>query len=232
MVHIIGLPSVLKVGSRLAIFYDGNGSGQMPGGVKSHMDRDVGLAWINLPIIPPGEGADKPAASPKITVASYYFGNYHPGDSRNARMKGKDWSEWELVKAAKPRFPGHQQPKVPLWGYADESDPKVMAQKIAAAADHGINAFIFDWYYYNDGPFLERPMTRFLGTNNHRLKFAFMWATTGRRFSPTSVARRRRCCFGKGHARELRKDCDHLIKITSASVLLADRRTAYFSFYE
>ena len=29
-----------------------------------------------------------------ITVASYYFGNYHPGDPRNAKMKGKDWSEW------------------------------------------------------------------------------------------------------------------------------------------
>ncbi|MBM3889546.1 MAG: hypothetical protein FJ388_10515, partial [Verrucomicrobia bacterium] len=48
----------------------------------------------------------------KITVASYYFGNYHPGDPRNVKMKGKDWSEWDLVKAAKPRFPGHHQPNV------------------------------------------------------------------------------------------------------------------------
>ena len=67
---------------------------------------------------------------------------------------------------------------MPLWGYLDESDPKVMAQKIAAAADHGIDAFIFDWYYYDDGPFLDRPIDiGFLqATNNHRLKFAFMWA--------------------------------------------------------
>src|SRR5271163_3640596 len=86
-----------------------------------------------------------------ITVASYYFGNYHPNDPRNIRLKGAGWSEWELVKAAKPRFVGHQQPKTPLWGYTDESNPGAMAQKIAAAADHGINAFIFDWYYYNDG---------------------------------------------------------------------------------
>ena len=97
-------------------------------------------------------------SEPRITVASYYFGNYHPGDPRNAKNKGPDWSEWELVKAARPRFPGHHQPNVPLWGYGDESDPKVMAQKIAAAADHGIDAFIFDWYYYNDGPFLDRPI--------------------------------------------------------------------------
>ena len=113
-----------------------------------------------------------------ITVVSYYFGNYHPGDQRNSQLKGPAWSEWELVKNARPRFAGQVQPNVPLWGYQDESQPAVMAQKIAAAADHGISAFIFDWYYYNDGPFLNLPIDRgFLqATNNGRLQFAFMWA--------------------------------------------------------
>lgn len=122
--------------------------------------------------------APRVESGPPITVASYYFGNYHPGDPRNVKNKGKDWSEWDLVKAARPRFPGHRQPNVPLWGYLDESDPKVMEKKIAAAADHGIDAFIFDWYYYNDGPFLDRPIDiGFLkARNNARLKFAFMWA--------------------------------------------------------
>jgi hypothetical protein len=83
-----------------------------------------------------------------------------------------------LVKAAKPRFPGHVQPNVPAWGYTDESDPKQMAQKIDAAADHGVGAFIFDWYWYDDGPFLERGLERgFLkAKNNRRLKFGLMWA--------------------------------------------------------
>jgi hypothetical protein len=65
-----------------------------------------------------------------------------------------------------------------LWGYTDESDPKEMAQKIEAAADHGIDAFIFDWYYYDDGPFLERALEQgFFGApNRHRLRFALMWA--------------------------------------------------------
>jgi hypothetical protein len=118
------------------------------------------------------------AKSDEFTVACYYFGNYHPGDPRNAALKGPGWTEWELVKAARPRFPGHEQPKVPLWGYEDESDPKVMARKIDAAADHGIDTFIFDWYYYNDGPFLERPLEDgFMATdNNDRLRFGLMWA--------------------------------------------------------
>lgn len=51
--HIIGLPSVVKVGDRLALFYDGNGDAKMPLGAKSHMDRDIGLAWLRLPLEPP-----------------------------------------------------------------------------------------------------------------------------------------------------------------------------------
>jgi hypothetical protein len=110
-------------------------------------------------------------------VGVYYFPNYHI-DPRNEAAHGADWTEWDLVKRAEPRFPGHAQPKVPVWGYEDESDPQVMAKKIDAAADHGINHFIFDWYWYNDGPFLGRALDEgFLGApNNDKLKFALMWA--------------------------------------------------------
>ena len=112
------------------------------------------------------------------TVAAYYFGNYHPGDARNARQKGPDWTEWKLVREAKPRFPGHRQPRVPLWGYGDESDPAVMARKIDAAADHGVDVFLFDWYAYEDGFFLDGALDRgFLAApNRDRMKFALMWA--------------------------------------------------------
>jgi hypothetical protein len=114
----------------------------------------------------------------KITVAAYYFANYHTDDPRNIIHKGASWSEWELVKAAQPRFPGHQQPKVPAWGYTDEKDPKVMKQKIDAAADNGIDCFIFDWYMYEDGPFLNRCIDEgFLKAENcDRIKFCLMWA--------------------------------------------------------
>jgi predicted GH43/DUF377 family glycosyl hydrolase len=54
--HIIGLPSVVRVGDRLALFYDGNSDAKMPVGVKSHMNRDIGLAWLRLPLAPPVQG--------------------------------------------------------------------------------------------------------------------------------------------------------------------------------
>lgn len=110
-------------------------------------------------------------------VASYYFPNYHL-DKRNEARLGKGWTEWELVKAAKPRYFSHDQPKVPLWGYTDEADPVQMAQKIDAAADHGVNTFIFDWYFYDDGPFLERGVEEgfMKAANADRLEFGLMWA--------------------------------------------------------
>ncbi|HMK39209.1 MAG TPA: hypothetical protein VK569_07690 [Bacteroidota bacterium] len=41
----IGMPSVVVVGPRLALLYDGR-----EGESTSHMGRDIGLAWINLPL--------------------------------------------------------------------------------------------------------------------------------------------------------------------------------------
>jgi len=111
-------------------------------------------------------------------VAAYYFPNYHTGDPRNEQQKGAGWSEWELVKQAKPRFEGHRQPLVPEWGYLDEKDPEVMAKKIEAATDHGINCFIFDWYMFEDGPFLNHCLdSGFLKARNVAdIDFALMWA--------------------------------------------------------
>ncbi|MEI8290004.1 MAG: glycoside hydrolase family 99-like domain-containing protein [Verrucomicrobiota bacterium] len=172
-----------------------------------------------------------------ITVVSYYFGNYHPSDPRNAKAKGPDWSEWELVKNAKPRFPGHQQPNAPAWGYTDESKPEVMAQKIAAAADHGISAFLFDWYYYNDGPFLDRPIDEgFLrATNSARLKFAFMWANHDwLDIHPYHQGAPRKLLYpGRVTPEMFGKICDHLIKdyFTRGNYWRIDGKP-YFSFYD
>jgi len=122
-----------------------------------------------------------------MQTAAYYFPNFHV-DPLNEAVHGPGWTEWELMKCARPRYPGHDQPKVPLWGYGDEADPAVMAQKIEAAADHGLDAFIFDWYWY-DQPFLERALTQgyLQAPNRDRLKFALMWANHDwRNFHPAS----------------------------------------------
>ena len=90
-------------------------------------------------------------------VAAYYFPNWH-SDPRIEALHGKGWTEWRVAEYATPRFPGHEQPRIPLWGYQDESRPEVMGQKIAAAKQYGVDAFIFDWYCFNDGPYRTRAL--------------------------------------------------------------------------
>lgn len=118
-----------------------------------------------------------PPAVPEYQIGAYYFPNYHV-DPRNERTHGRGWTEWELVKHALPRYEGHRQPRKPLWGYEDESNPRVFEKKIDVAAKHGLNHFIFDYYWYNDGPYLNRCLDRgYLGSSNHqKVKFALMWA--------------------------------------------------------
>jgi hypothetical protein len=110
-------------------------------------------------------------------VAAYYFPQYHP-DPRNDEWHGKGWTEWELIKAARPRFPGHKQPKIPEWGYFNEADPNWAAKEIDLAADHGITSFIYDWYWYDGQPFLQDGLEKgFLAApNTDRLNFSLMWA--------------------------------------------------------
>jgi hypothetical protein len=130
-------------------------------------------AWMNNPnLVPEQSNREK-----VYTLAAYYFGNYHV-DPRNEYQHGPGWTEWRLVQAAKPRFEGHAQPKTPLWGYEDESQPAVFERKISAASTAGLSAFIFDWYWYDDGPFLQGALERgyLQASNRDDIKFAIMWA--------------------------------------------------------
>lgn len=114
----------------------------------------------------------------KYDVSVFYFPNYHVGDPHNEKWHGKGWTEWELMKIAKPRFEGHRQPLAPLWGYEDESEIPVMEKKIETAYEYGVNNLIFDWYWYADGPFLNKPLDQaFLkAKNKDKIKFSLMWA--------------------------------------------------------
>lgn len=111
-----------------------------------------------------------------MKLYSYYFPNWHQ-DVRNDLWHGNGWTEWEVTKCARSRFPGHYQPLVPTWGYEDESDPKVMEKKIDCAKKYGIDGFIFDTYYYDDGPYRLRCLDEgFLKARNSKdFEFSILW---------------------------------------------------------
>ncbi|MHB8581569.1 MAG: glycosyltransferase WbsX family protein [Ignavibacteriaceae bacterium] len=112
----------------------------------------------------------------KYDVAAFYWPNYHYDPKLGFIFHDKK-GEWETMWSAKPKIPGERQPRVPLWGYQNEADPKVMNEKINAAVSHDVNIFIFDWYWYGNRPLLEDCLDNgFLRDNHHRMKFYIMWA--------------------------------------------------------
>lgn len=111
-------------------------------------------------------------------VAAYVWPSCHDEEMSREALWGEGIGEWEIIKKGNPRFDGHYQPRIPLWGYALDDDPVAWEKKINAATDHGVNVFIFDWYWYDGKPFLEETVNNgFLkARNNNKAKFYLMWA--------------------------------------------------------
>ena len=116
-------------------------------------------------------------ARQKYDIAAFVWPSYHP-DDRAKIFWPEGIGEWQTVMTNKAKFPGHEQPRYPLWGYVNEADPYVMEMQINAAVRHGVNVFIFDWYWYDGMSYLEGQLNDgFLGAaNNKDMKFYLMWA--------------------------------------------------------
>jgi hypothetical protein len=121
-------------------------------------------------------GSEK--TSDNYTVAAYVWPSNHHDERFGDMLWPEGIGEWEIIKKGTPRYEGHYQPKMPLWGYEMDNDPKVMEKWIDAATDHGVDVFIFDWYWFDDGPFLESSLNDgFLkAPNNTDMEFYLMWA--------------------------------------------------------
>ncbi len=127
------------------------------------------------------ESSLRPAADYDVAdydVAAYIWPSCHHDERFGDMLWPEGTGEWEIIKKGNPRFEGHYQPKQPLWGYGLDDDSRVMERWIDAATDHGVNVFIFDWYWFDDGPFLESSINNgFLKAgNNEQMKFYLMWA--------------------------------------------------------
>jgi len=106
----------------------------------------------------------------KYDIAAYVWPSYTGDEPRSRIFWPRGKGEWETVQKRM-----HQKP---LWGMQNEADPQVMEFQIDQAVKHGVNTFIYDWYWYDNRPFLEQCLNDgFLGAaNNSEMKFYIMWA--------------------------------------------------------
>ena len=112
-------------------------------------------------------------------IAAFVWPSY-TGDEPRTRIFWPDGiGEWQTVKAMTDKgYSGCRWPRIPLWGYENEADSTVMEKQIACAVSYGVNVFIYDWYWYDNRPFLENCLNNgFLkAENNTDMKFCLMWA--------------------------------------------------------
>ena len=111
----------------------------------------------------------------KYDIAAYIWPSYTGTEPRTRIFWDEGIGEWQTVRKAAEDDPSRP---LPVWGFEDEADPAVMEKQIDAAADHGVNVFIYDWYWYDHRPFLEQCLDNgFLKAKNRsRMKFYLMWA--------------------------------------------------------
>lgn len=111
-------------------------------------------------------------------VAAYIWPSCHDDSLAHEYLWEEGIGEWQVIKKGDPRFDGHYQPKLPLWGYELDDDPLVVEKWINTALEHGVNTFVYDWYWFKGYPYLEGALNDgFLkAPSNEKMNFYIMWA--------------------------------------------------------
>lgn len=115
----------------------------------------------------------------KYDIAAFIWPSYTGDEDRTRIFWPEGYGEWQTVKAMTDKgYDGCRWPRKPLWGYVNEADNRVMEMQINCALDYGVNVFIYDWYWFDNRPFLENCLNDgFLkARNNTDMKFYLMWA--------------------------------------------------------
>ena len=114
----------------------------------------------------------------KYDIAAYIWPAYTGKEPRARIFWEEGIGEWQTVKNTRIQDGDYVWDRKPLWGYTDEANPQVMEQHIETALNHGVNVFIYDWYWYDNRPFLENCINDgFLKASNcNDMKFYIMWA--------------------------------------------------------
>ncbi|OLU38480.1 polysaccharide biosynthesis protein [Erysipelotrichaceae bacterium NYU-BL-E8] len=111
-----------------------------------------------------------------MKIYSLYLPQFHETEENN-KWWGKGFTEWTNVKKAKPLFPGHQQPKVPLNNnYYDLLNKESVVWQTKLMNKYGIDGFIYYHYYFKGKLLLEKPAENLLKWTDIQQPFFFCWA--------------------------------------------------------
>jgi len=111
-----------------------------------------------------------------MKIISFYLPQFHEMEENN-RWWGKGFTEWTNMKKAKPLFPDHNQPRIPLnENYYDLLDKNTMLWQSSIAKKNGVYGFCFYHYWFGDLQLMEKPLEIFLNNSDIDIHFCFSWA--------------------------------------------------------
>lgn len=112
----------------------------------------------------------------KIRTVAIYLPQFHPIEI-NDMAWGKGFTEWTNVTKAKPRFPGHYQPRLPKdLGYCDLRVPETREEQANYAKKYGIDAFCFYHYWFNGKRIMNLPLDKWFETGKPDIPLMLCWA--------------------------------------------------------
>ena len=109
-------------------------------------------------------------------LIAMYFPQFH-SIPENDEWWGTGFTDWVNVKAAKPQFPGHYQPRVPLNGdYYDQSKIETLHWQIDLAKKFGVYGFCHYHYWFDGKQLLQTPTNLVLENRDLDFPFCLSWA--------------------------------------------------------
>jgi lipopolysaccharide biosynthesis protein len=121
-----------------------------------------------------GEGRGA-AATPELEVAAFYLPQFHQ-IPENDQWWGAGFTEWTNVQQARPLYPGHVQPQIPLGGYYSLDEAESLQRQFALASRHGITAFCMYAYWFGGRRLLEKPLRHIMENPDLDVRYFLCWA--------------------------------------------------------
>lgn len=111
-----------------------------------------------------------------MKIIAFYLPQFHEIPENN-EWWGEHFTEWTNVRAAKPLYPGHSQPKLPYHNnFYCLLDKEVMAWQAGLAKKAGIYGFCFYHYWFKGKQLLEKPVDHYLQWKDINQKYCLSWA--------------------------------------------------------
>lgn len=111
----------------------------------------------------------------RARCVTFYLPQFHPFDE-NDQWWGKGFTEWTNLTKAKPVYRGQNQPFLPgELGFYDLRLDEIRERQTEMARAHGINAFMYYYYWFSGKKLMEMPIERLIESDLDQ-PFCIMWA--------------------------------------------------------